>query len=62
MACTLIDHRNDVRMFRTQVVLMQSFEHFDVISMIDKSIETMEYCHRFLFFTVTLTVFEVHSC
>ena len=24
-------------MFKTQVVLMQSFEHFDVISMIDKS-------------------------
>jgi len=37
MACTRIDHRNDARMFKAQVVLMQSFEHFDVISMIDKS-------------------------
>ena len=34
---TLMDHGNDVRMFKTQVVLMQSFEHFDVIYMIDKS-------------------------
>ena len=36
MACTLISHRSDVKMFKTQVVSLQSFEHFDVISMIDE--------------------------
>ena len=32
MVCILIDHRNDVNMLKTQ-----SFEHFDVICMVDKS-------------------------
>ena len=36
MACSLISHGSDVKMFKTQVVSLQSFEHFDVISMIDK--------------------------
>ena len=36
MACTLISHRNDVKMFKPQVVSVQSFKHFDVISMIDE--------------------------
>ena len=53
MVHTLIDHRNDVKMFKTQVeppwihgttsrqqvFSQQSFEHYDVISMADKSIE-----------------------
>ena len=42
MVCKLIYHGNDVAMFKTQVepraaVLLQSFEHFDVISIVDKS-------------------------
>ena len=36
MACTLINHRNDVKMFKTQVVSLQSFEDFDVISIMDE--------------------------
>ena len=53
MVNTLIDHRNDVKMFKTQVeppwihettsrrrvFSQQSFEHYDVISMVGKSIE-----------------------
>ena len=49
MVNTLIDHRNDVKMFKTQVeppwihgttsrrrvFSQQSFEHYDVISMVD---------------------------
>ena len=40
MMDTLIDRRLDVEIFKTQVeprVLLQSFEHFDVISTVDKS-------------------------
>ena len=36
MACTVISHRSDVKLFKPQVVSLQSFEHFDVISMIDE--------------------------
>ena len=53
MVHTLIDHRNDVKMFKThveppwihgttsrrQVFSQQSFEHYDVISMVAKSTE-----------------------
>ena len=53
MVNTLIDHRNDVKIFKTQVgppwihgttsrrrvFSQQSFEHYDVISMVAKSIE-----------------------
>lgn len=42
MVCTLNDHRNDVKMFRTWDVDQegaQSFEHSDVISMAGKSID-----------------------
>ena len=40
--CKLIYHGNDVTMFKTQVepraaVSFQSFEHFDVIPIVDKS-------------------------
>ena len=38
MANTLIEHKDDVEMFKTQVrlaVSLQSFEHFDFISMVD---------------------------
>ena len=49
MVCTLIDHRNGVKMVNTQVksqaagegervISLQSFEHF-TISMVDKSID-----------------------
>ena len=34
MVRTLIDRRNDFKMFKT---LQVSFQHFDVISMVDKS-------------------------
>ena len=34
MVRTLIDHQNDFKMFKT---LQVSFQHFDVISMVDKS-------------------------
>ena len=54
MVHTLIDHRNDVKMFklkcnhhgsmelqaaRESVVSLQSFQHYDVISLVDKSID-----------------------
>ena len=53
MVQTLIDHTNDVKMFKTQVeppwihrtksrrrvFSKQSFEHYEVISIVDKSIE-----------------------
>ena len=62
MVCTLIDHRNDVKTFQIQVqpsrrrlVSLQSFEHFDVISTVDKSTErgkVLSIC----FFTIILTV------
>ena len=49
MVCTLIDHTNDVKMVNTQVkpsaaregervISLQSFKHFTVISMVNKSI------------------------
>ena len=40
MVCTLIDHRNDVNMFKpTASGFTEKLEHFDVISMVDKSID-----------------------
>ena len=45
MVCTLIDHRSDVNMFKTQVEPRTTgewfhckvFEHFEIMSMVDKS-------------------------
>ena len=57
MVCTRIDHRNDIRMFTTQVEpvrhstshrsmdSLQSFEHFDVISMVDKRLWALAACY-----------------
>ena len=53
MVYILIDHRNDVNMLKTQ-----SFEHFDVICMVDKSTD-----HRKLLFICyfhTIDNFDVH--
>ena len=52
MVCALIDHTDDFNMFQTQVepraagevVSWQSFEHFDVIFMVDK-IKKQNYVH-----------------
>ena len=54
MVCTLIDHRNDVHMFKTQVewqvVSLQIFEHFDV----DKKYRPWKIVAK-LFFATALT-------
>ena len=49
--CTLTGRRNDVMMFKS----MQSFEHFVVISMVDKSTNHGKLLSTFVF-TITLTV------
>ena len=36
MVCNLIDHRNDVKMFKTLQWNHLSFENFDITSMADK--------------------------
>ena len=47
MVYTFIDHRNDVKMFKTQV---ESYEHFDVIYKI-QNVNSLFVC---LFFQITL--------
>ena len=51
-----------IAMFKTQmkprVVSLQSFEHFDVIAIVDKSIDHWEVVVD-LFFTITLTVLKL---
>ena len=52
MVSTLIDHRNDVNMFKIQVewqvVLLQIFEHFDV----DKKYRPWKIVAKFVFATM----------
>ena len=59
---TLIDHSNDIKMFKTQVEPRAvHFEHFDVISTVNKNIDNGK-MRSILVFTITLTLDHVHVC
>ena len=66
MVCSVIDHRNDVKMFKTQVepravgaeASLQNFEHFDFISMVDK--RTYHGKLLSIFFYNNIDSFDVH--
>ena len=63
MVCTLIDHRSDVNMFKTQVEPRTTgkwfhckvFEHFEVMSMVDIRVKPWKMVVD-LFFTITFKV------
>ena len=64
MVFTFIDQKNDVKMFKPQVETLtagerfqcKSFEHFEVISVVDKRIHIVVV----LFFTIVLRFLYVH--
>ena len=67
MFCILIDRRNDVKMFKNQFEPRSADEwfHYKVFNIMmsflwSLRVQTVENCCRF-FFTMTLTVLNVHS-
>ena len=61
MVCNPIDYRNDVKMFKIQKEWFHS-KVLHILTSFPWSIraQTMEKCCRFVFFTITLTVFHIH--